>query len=61
MKKSSQSFCCAVAWLSHRGYPHPDKAVHYNKRRVGHSTHAINGLRENNFTCASKADALFKT
>ena len=34
--------------------------VGYNKCRVEYSTHAINGLSENDFICAAKVDALFK-
>ena len=54
------AFVNAVAWLSHREDHHPDLSVGYNKCRVEYSTHAINGLSENDFICAAKVDALFK-
>jgi 4a-hydroxytetrahydrobiopterin dehydratase len=34
-------------------------AVGYNQCRVSYSTHAIDGLSENDFICAAKCDALF--
>ena len=54
------AFVNAVAWLSHREDHHPDLMVGYNKCRVEYTTHAIHGLSENDFICASKVDALFK-
>ena len=54
------AFVNAVAWLSHREDHHPDLLVEYNKCRVEYSTHAIQGLSENDFICAAKVDALFK-
>ncbi|MDD5181520.1 MAG: 4a-hydroxytetrahydrobiopterin dehydratase [Gallionellaceae bacterium] len=56
----TMAFVNAVAWLSHREDHHPDMAVSYNKCHVEYSTHAINGLSENDFICAAKVDALFK-
>ena len=54
------AFVNAVAWLSHREDHHPGLNVGYNKCRVEYTTHALNGLSENDFICASKVDALFK-
>jgi 4a-hydroxytetrahydrobiopterin dehydratase len=54
------AFVNAVAWMTHREDHHPDMTVGYNKCRVEYSTHAIGGLSENDFICASKVDALFK-
>jgi 4a-hydroxytetrahydrobiopterin dehydratase len=54
------AFVNAVAWLSHREDHHPDLEVGYNKCMVEYSTHAVNGLSENDFICAAKVDALFK-
>ncbi len=54
------AFVNAVAWMTHREDHHPDLAVGYNNCRVEYSTHAINGLSENDFICAAKVDALFK-
>ena len=55
----TMAFVNALAWISHREDHHPDLAVSYNKCRVEYWTHAINGLSENDFICAAKADALF--
>lgn len=56
----TMAFVNAVAWLSHREDHHPDMTVGYNKCHVEYTTHAINGLSENDFICAAKVDALFK-
>jgi len=56
----TMAFVNAVAWLSHREDHHPDLNVGYNNCHVVYSTHAINGLSENDFICAAKVDALFK-
>lgn len=55
----TMAFVNALAWISHREDHHPDLGVGYNKCRVEYWTHAINGLSENDFICAAKADALF--
>jgi len=57
----TMAFVNAVAWISHREDHHPDMIVSYNKCRVEYSTHAIGGLSENDFICAAKIDAQFKT
>ncbi|MEO7622626.1 MAG: 4a-hydroxytetrahydrobiopterin dehydratase [Gallionella sp.] len=54
------AFVNAIAWLSHREDHHPDLAVTYNSCQVEYTTHAINGLSENDFICAAKVDALFE-
>lgn len=56
----TMAFVNAVAWVSHREDHHPDITVGYNQCRVEYTTHAINGLSENDFICAAKVDALFK-
>ena len=56
----TMAFVNAIAWLSHREDHHPDLTVGYNRCRVAYSTHAINGLSENDFICAAKVDALFE-
>jgi 4a-hydroxytetrahydrobiopterin dehydratase len=53
------AFVNATAWISHRENHHPDMLVGYNKCEVTYTTHAINGLSENDFICAAKLDALF--
>jgi 4a-hydroxytetrahydrobiopterin dehydratase len=55
----TMAFVNALAWLSHREDHHPDLVVGYNQCRVTYSTHAIDGLSENDFICAAKCDALF--
>ena len=52
------AFVNAVAWLSHREDHHPDLIVTYNSCTVTYTTHAANGLTENDFICAAKVDAL---
>ena len=56
----TMAFVNAVAWISHREDHHPDLSVSYKKCHVEYSTHAINGLSENDFICAAKVDALLK-
>jgi 4a-hydroxytetrahydrobiopterin dehydratase len=56
----TMAFVNASAWVSHREDHHPDIALGYNQCRVAYSTHAIDGLSENDFICAAKLDALFE-
>jgi len=53
------AFVNALAWISHREDHHPDLQVGYRDCRVHYHTHAISGLSENDFICASKVEALF--
>jgi len=55
----TMAFVNAIAWISHREDHHPDIMVGYNKCKVEYTTHAINGLSENDFICAAKIDTLF--
>ena len=55
----TMAFVNATAWISHREDHHPDITVGYKQCRVEYSTHAIQGLSENDFICAAKLDALF--
>ncbi|WP_300089038.1 4a-hydroxytetrahydrobiopterin dehydratase [uncultured Nitrosomonas sp.] len=57
----TMAFVNAVAWVSHREDHHPDMVVGYNQCRVEYTTHAIDGLSENDFICAAKVDLLFKS
>ncbi len=52
------AFVNAVAWIAHQEDHHPALTVHYNHCEVRYSTHAINGLSENDFICAAKTDVL---
>ncbi|MDT8363242.1 MAG: 4a-hydroxytetrahydrobiopterin dehydratase [Nitrosomonas sp.] len=54
----TMNFVNAVAWIANREDHHPDMAVSYNSCQVTYSTHAINGLSENDFICAAKIDLL---
>ena len=55
----TMAFVNAVAWIAHREDHHPRLTVEYGACRVDYSTHAINGISENDFICAAKVDALF--
>lgn len=48
------AFVNAIAWISHTENHHPDLEVSYNLCKVTFSTHAIDGLSENDFICAAK-------
>lgn len=54
----TMAFVNAVAWIANRENHHPDLEVGYNQCVVRYRTHAIGGLSENDFICASKIDAL---
>jgi 4a-hydroxytetrahydrobiopterin dehydratase len=54
----TMAFVNAIAWFTHAENHHPDMEVSYNKCTVRYSTHAIDGLSENDFICAAKVDAL---
>jgi 4a-hydroxytetrahydrobiopterin dehydratase len=57
---STMSFINAMAWLVNRENHHPDFAAGYNYCEVGFTTHAIDGLSENDFICAARINALFE-
>jgi len=52
------SFVNAVAWVAESEGHHPDLRVHYGEVEVLYTTHAIDGLSENDFICAAKIDRL---
>jgi len=52
------AFVNAVAYIAIREDHHPDMTFGYNRCRIRYSTHAANGLTENDFICAAKIDAL---
>ncbi len=54
----TMNFVNAVAWLANREDHHPDMVISYNRCQITYSTHAINGLSENDFICAAKIDML---
>ena len=54
----TMGFVNAVAWIANKEMHHPDMEVSYNKCVVNFTTHAIDGLSENDFICAKKVDKL---
>ncbi len=52
------AFVNAVAWISHTEDHHPHQAVGYSRCELSYTTHAVEGLTENDFICAAKVDAL---
>ena len=52
------SFVNAIAWICNQQDHHPELAVSYNQCSVEFTTHAMNGLSENDFICAARIDAL---
>ena len=55
----TMGFVNAVAWIANTEGHHPDMEVGYYKCVVNYTTHAIDGLSENDFICAAKIDRLF--
>lgn len=53
------AFVNALAWMVHSEDHHPDLNVGYNRCSVRWSTHAVDGVSENDFICAAKSDAVF--
>lgn len=51
-------FVNALSWLAEKENHHPDVSFGYGYCDVTFSTHAIDGLSENDFICAAKLDAL---
>lgn len=54
----TMGFVNALAWIANQEIHHPDLEVGYNYCRVRYSTHAVNGLTENDFICAAKINEL---
>ena len=52
------SFINAMAWVANAENHHPDFSAGYNFCEVTFTTHAIDGLSENDFICAAKLNAL---
>jgi len=52
------AFANAVAWISHREDHHPHQTLGYSRCELEYTTHAVEGLTENDFICAAKVDAL---
>ena len=54
----TMAFVNAMAWVVNNENHHPDFSAGYNYCDVGFTTHAIDGLSENDFICAAKVSAL---
>jgi 4a-hydroxytetrahydrobiopterin dehydratase len=54
----TMSFVNALAHIANIEDHHPDLEVGYNYCRVSFTTHAIQGLSENDFVCAAKLDLI---
>ena len=52
------AFANAVAWIAIVEGHHPVLTVSYGDCDVSYTTHAINGLSDNDFICAAKVDRL---
>ena len=52
------AFINAMAWVANSENHHPDFCAGYNFCEVTFTTHAIDGLSENDFICAAKLNAL---
>ena len=56
----TMSFINAMAWVVNEEGHHPDFSAGYNYCEVGFTTHAIDGLSDNDFICAARIDALIR-
>ena len=54
----SLGFANAVAWIAITEGHHPELVVNYGSCDVHWTTHAIDGLSDNDFICAAKVDRL---
>lgn len=54
----TMAFVNAIAWIANQENHHPDLSVGYNYCYVVYSTHALDGLSQNDFICAAKIDKL---
>lgn len=54
----TMAFVNAVAWVATVEGHHPDLTVSYGRCVVRYTTHAIDGLSDNDFICAAKIDRL---
>jgi len=52
------AFINAMAWVANQEGHHPDFEAGYNFCTVHFTTHAIDGLSDNDFICAAKLNAL---
>jgi len=52
------AFANAVAWIAVSEGHHPVLTIEYGRCAVSYTTHAIDGLSDNDFICAAKIDRL---
>jgi 4a-hydroxytetrahydrobiopterin dehydratase len=55
----SMGFANAVAWMANQEDHHPDLEVSYKRCVVRYTTHAVDGLSENDVICAAKVQRLY--
>lgn len=56
----TMAFVNAIAWLAHQENHHPHIEIGYDNCVVQYWTHAIDGISENDFICASKVNQLYE-
>jgi len=56
----TMSFINAMAWVVNNENHHPDFSAGYNYCVIGFTTHAIDGLSENDFICAARINELLE-
>jgi 4a-hydroxytetrahydrobiopterin dehydratase len=54
----TMGFVNAIAFIANAQGHHPDLEVGYDRCHVTWTTHAIDGLSDNDFICAARMDAL---
>ncbi len=57
----TMAFVNALAWMAHHENHHPDLELGYGHCLVRYTTHAIDGLSENDFICAAKVNEIFSS
>lgn len=57
----AMGFVNAVAWIANSEDHHPDLEIGYDRCKIKLTTHAAGGLTVNDFICAAKIDALYKS
>lgn len=57
----TMAFVNAIAFMAHKENHHPDLEVGYNHCKVLYTTHAVNGLTENDMICANKINQILNS
>lgn len=57
--EKTMKFVNQIAIIAEKNDHHPDVCFGYNYCRVDYTTHAIEGLSENDFICAAQIETLF--